>query len=98
MLFEQDVDVEKFPKIIRNLLMHFLMKTKKGATTMANESKSCERCIYSRPIISENGIHSICTFSSKKATKCMVENRIFFKENISLNHDKKWFGEGADNG
>lgn len=30
----------------------------------------CEKCLNSRPIISENGWHSICTLSPKKAIAC----------------------------
>lgn len=31
----------------------------------------CEKCPNSRPIISENGWHYICTLSAKESMKCM---------------------------
>ena len=33
--------------------------------------KKCELCLNSRPIVSENGIHSNCTLSPKGALNCM---------------------------
>lgn len=34
--------------------------------------KDCNNCLKSRPIVSENGIHSICTLSPKAALNCMT--------------------------
>jgi len=32
----------------------------------------CETCLNARPVISENGMHSVCCLSSGKATECMI--------------------------
>lgn len=32
----------------------------------------CASCIHTRLIVSENGIHPICTLSPKAATKCIT--------------------------
>ena len=34
-------------------------------------SNKCDSCTNSRTIISENGYHSLCCLSSKKAVKCL---------------------------
>ena len=31
----------------------------------------CDTCINSRPVISENGIHSVCCLSARKARNCV---------------------------
>lgn len=33
--------------------------------------KKCDSCLNSRIIVSENGLHSICCLSEKKAVDCM---------------------------
>ena len=33
----------------------------------------CAKCIYSRPVVSENGIHYACCLSPKKAVKCLFK-------------------------
>ena len=39
----------------------------------------CDKCLHSRAIVSENGIHCVCTLSSKTATKCLTgENDSFY--------------------
>lgn len=38
----------------------------------------CEMCINSRKIISENGFHSICCLSQKKALDCMMNRKSSF--------------------
>ena len=38
---------------------------------MSMAKHECEKCQNSRPIISENGWHYICTLSVKKSMKCM---------------------------
>lgn len=39
----------------------------------------CDKCLHSRAIVSENGIHCVCTLSSKTATKCLTgENDRFY--------------------
>lgn len=40
--------------------------------------KKCEECIYSRPIISENGYHSVCCLSPKKAIDCLTGKKSQF--------------------
>lgn len=40
---------------------------------------SCNNCIYSRPIISENGISYKCTLSSSRAIKCLGGEQKFYK-------------------
>lgn len=40
---------------------------------------SCNNCIHSRPIISENGISYKCTLSSSRATKCLCGEQKFYK-------------------
>ena len=32
----------------------------------------CDNCLNSRPIVSENGMHSICTLSDKAAMNCIT--------------------------
>lgn len=39
---------------------------------MSMAKQKCENCPNSRPIISENGLHYICTLSSKKSLQCML--------------------------
>lgn len=34
--------------------------------------QKCDSCRNARPVISENGIHHICTLSGTKALRCMV--------------------------
>lgn len=53
----------------------------------------CERCMNSRPIISENGFHPICTLSQKKASMCFVGIENHFKEDLSAIRDDEWFKE-----
>ena len=50
--------------------------------------KECEKCLNSRPIISENGYHYICCLSQKAATDCMIGKKSQFttlKKNESVN-------------
>lgn len=65
----------------------------------------CETCINSRTIISENGTHAICTFSSKTAMQCMTgrQDRYVNNGNVApITHDAEkifakthcdWIGE-----
>ena len=41
---------------------------------------NCEKCLNSRPVISENGIHFVCCLSSKKAVDCMLNGGAYFAE------------------
>ena len=34
--------------------------------------KKCDSCLNSRIVVSENGLHSICCLSEKKAVDCML--------------------------
>ena len=34
----------------------------------------CDKCIHTRLIMSENGLHPVCALSPKVAKKCMVNN------------------------
>ena len=40
--------------------------------------KKCEECLHSRPIVSENDIHSACCLSQKKAVECMIGKKDYF--------------------
>ena len=37
----------------------------------------CDSCQNARPIISENGIHYICTLSDTKALRCMANDDFY---------------------
>ena len=50
----------------------------------------CDNCLNSRRIISENGLHSICCLSEKKAMECLMKKKdykvttmIMSEENIN---------------
>lgn len=45
---------------------------------------NCEKCLNSRPVISENGIHSVCCLSSKKACDCFLNNGKYFVEHPAI--------------
>ena len=34
--------------------------------------RKCDTCLNSRPIISENGIHYVCTLSESKLFNCLI--------------------------
>jgi len=38
---------------------------------MRRPGMKCDTCINSRPVISENGIHSVCCLSARKARNCV---------------------------
>lgn len=40
--------------------------------------KDCEKCLNSRLIISENGYHSVCCLSQKKAMDCITDKKSQF--------------------
>ena len=40
----------------------------------------CETCFNKRVIISENGRHCLCNFSSMKAVKCILHNYQYYTE------------------
>ena len=47
----------------------------------------CNKCLNSRPIISENDYHFICCLSSKKAVDCITNTKDYFipRSNIDIN-------------
>lgn len=47
----------------------------------------CDKCLNSRPIISENGYHFICCLPSKKAINCITNTKDYFipRSNIDIN-------------
>ena len=47
--------------------------------------KDCEKCLHSRLIVSENGYHSVCCLSQKKAVDCMTGKKSQF---TTLEKDK----------
>ena len=46
----------------------------------------CDGCLNSRRIISENGLHSICCLSEKKAMDCIMGKKEF---KISVKYQSK---------
>lgn len=40
--------------------------------------KDCEKCLNSRPIISENGCHAVCCLSQKKAMGGYVDEDLYY--------------------
>lgn len=48
----------------------------------------CNTCINSRGIISENGLHYICSLSSHKAIECMFDEKNYYI-NFRTNTTKK---------
>lgn len=49
--------------------------------------ENCEVCLNSRLIISENGYHSICCLSDKKAMDCMSGKKNYF---VTLKKDSNY--------
>lgn len=47
--------------------------------------KDCDKCLHSRPIISENGYHAVCCLSQKKAMDCMMGKKNHF---VTLKKDE----------
>lgn len=48
------------------------------------DNYQCETCLNSRTIISENGRHSLCTFSSIKAVNCILHNYKYYTKHPIL--------------
>ena len=40
-------------------------------------TQNCDSCANARPIISENGIHHICTLSGTKLLRCMANDAFY---------------------
>ena len=53
----------------------------------------CETCLNSRVIISENGCHSVCCLSQKKAVDCITKRKDYYVENPSTRTPKERGGE-----
>lgn len=49
----------------------------------------CDNCLNSRTIVSENGFHSICCLSEKKAMKCITNKENLFIERPGIKKDEK---------
>ena len=47
----------------------------------------CDKCLNSRPIISENDYHFVCCLSSEKAVDCITNIKDYFipRSNIDIN-------------
>lgn len=46
----------------------------------------CEKCLHSRPIISENGYHSVCCLSQRAAMNCIMGKKNHF---VTLEKNKE---------
>lgn len=55
--------------------------------------KRCDNCANSRTIVSENGFHSVCCFSQKKAMDCFMGKKDYYAENPSTRTPKERGGE-----
>lgn len=49
----------------------------------------CDTCLNSRVIISENGYHSICCLSQKKAVDCITKQKDYYAKNPSTRTPKE---------
>lgn len=58
---------------------------------------NCDSCLNSRPIISENGYHSVCCLSEKKATECLLTGKYFilypFVKFFEIENDENEYNE-----
>ena len=45
------------------------------------DTMRCEKCLNSRPVISENGIVYICCLSSRAAVNCLSDKKDGFVKN-----------------
>ena len=51
--------------------------------------EKCQTCFNSRAIISENGLHYICSLSTMKAVNCITKTKDYYikiKSNKSINN------------
>lgn len=37
----------------------------------------CDKCLNSRVVVSENGLHSTCILPAKKIAECMITGKFF---------------------
>ena len=49
----------------------------------------CDICLNGRVIISENGYHSVCCLSQKKAVDCITKQKDYYTENQSTRLPKE---------
>jgi len=56
----------------------------------------CDKCLNSRPVISENGIHNICTLSTRAALKCLKGEKDCFVELRMTDIFNKQKGDDGD--
>ncbi len=45
---------------------------------MTKSAKSCDKCLHTRLIMSENGLHPVCTLSSQAARNCLIGKKDHF--------------------
>lgn len=38
----------------------------------------CDTCLFSRAVVSENGIHYVCCLSQKKALDCLIGTKDYY--------------------
>ena len=49
------------------------------------KKRKCDRCYNSRPVVSENGLHWVCTLKMKQAVDCLAGIKDWFiSEEISI--------------
>lgn len=67
-------------------------------TVGENNMVKCEKCLNSRPVVSENGLHPICCLSQKKAMDCMTGKKNYFSSEHKVGDiiqmdktTKEWF-------
>lgn len=49
------------------------------------QKADCETCLNSRPIVSENGMHSACCLSQKKAAECAYTGKHYVEHPAAKN-------------
>ena len=55
------------------------------------KTRLCDTCLFSRVIVSENGIHCICCLSTKSAMNCLLGIKPRYSRCV-------WREEGKGNG
>lgn len=43
-----------------------------------HKKHKCDRCLNSRPVVSENGLHWVCTLHYKKSIACFTGEKDWF--------------------
>lgn len=49
----------------------------------------CDSCLNSRIVVSENGLHSVCCLSEKKAVECLTKEKNHYEEMPKYVENKK---------